>query len=38
MSEFDAFLDHQAGFECDPYDVCEWHAEQSAAYNFGIGE
>ena len=30
--EFDFFIDHEAGFECDPYDVEAYHAEAVLAY------
>ena len=30
--EFDFFIDHEAGFECDPYDVEAYHAEATLAY------
>lgn len=32
MDEFDAFIDHEAGFDCDPYDVEAYYAEQVLAY------
>jgi hypothetical protein len=32
MDEFAAFIDHEAGFECDPYDVEAYYAEQILAY------
>ena len=32
MDEFDFFIDHEAGFDCDPYDVESYHAEATLAY------
>jgi len=32
MDEFDFFIDHEAGFDCDPYDVESYHAEAMLAY------
>jgi hypothetical protein len=32
MDEFAAFIDHEAGFDCDPYDVEAYYAEQVLAY------
>ena len=33
MDEFDFFIDHEAGFDCDPYDVEAYHAEALLAYH-----
>ena len=30
--EFAALVDHEAGFDCDPYDVESYHAEAMLAY------
>ena len=30
--EFDFMVDHEAGFDCDPYDVESYHAEATLAY------
>ena len=30
--EFEALVDHEAGFDCDPYDVESYHAEAMLAY------
>ena len=30
--EFSALVDHEAGFDCDPYDVESYHAEAMLAY------
>ena len=30
--DFEVFIDHEAGFECDPYDVEAYYAEQMLAY------
>jgi hypothetical protein len=30
--EFGSFVDHEAGFDCDPYDVEAYHAEAMLAY------
>ena len=30
--EFEAMIDHEAGFDCDPYDVESYHAEAMLAY------
>jgi hypothetical protein len=30
--EFEALVDHEAGFDCDPYDVEAYHAEAMLAY------
>ncbi len=32
MDEFDFFIDHEAGFDCDPYDVESYYAEAMLAY------
>jgi len=32
MDEFEAMIDHEAGFDCDPYDVESYHAEAMLAY------
>ena len=31
--EFEALVDHEAGFDCDPYDVESYHAEAILAYH-----
>ncbi len=31
--DFDFFIDHEAGFDCDPYDVESYHAEAVLAYS-----
>ena len=33
MDEFSFFIDHQAGFDCDPYDVESYYAEAMLAYH-----
>ena len=30
--EFEALVDHEAGFDCDPYDVESYHGEAMLAY------
>jgi len=30
--EFEFFVDHEAGFDCDPYDVESYYAEAMLAY------
>lgn len=30
--EFEAFVDHEAIYDCDPYDVEAYHAEAMLAY------
>ena len=30
--EFEALVDHEAGFDCDPYDAESYHAEAMLAY------
>ena len=30
--EFDFFVDHEAVYDCDPYDVEAYHAEAMLAY------
>ena len=32
MDEFESFIDHEAGFDCDPYDVESYYAEAMLAY------
>ena len=32
MDEFDFFIDHEAGFDVDPYDVESYYAEATLAY------
>jgi len=32
MDEFEFFVDHEAGFDCDPYDVESYYAEAMLAY------
>ena len=30
--DFESFVDHEAGFDCDPYDVEAYYAEATLAY------
>ena len=32
MDEFEFFVDHEAGFDCDPYGVESYYAEAMLAY------